>query len=216
VYPFPVKEAESPFREMSGDEEVLKFHFRTMCLWKLRASEYIKQHIIGMYALLPTMQGASQDLLLHSIGEMIAHYASDDTQLAQQLKWLGVLLRRSETVSVQDKAVVQERLNMWNNLLDEDPIIQSRIAQGIERGIEKVVEKATEKATKKGEAEGALSTSRQLVLELVEARFPELVRFAEQRIMKIKKTESLKRLVGQIAVAPDEATARHALDPQEA
>jgi hypothetical protein len=221
VYPFPVKEAGSPFREISGDEEILKFHFRTMCLWKLSASTYVREHIIGMYALLPTMQDASQDLLLQSIEEMITYYAGDNTQLAQQLKWLGVLLRRSELVPVKDKAVVQERLNMWNNLLDEDPYLQSRIAQAAEKAAEKAakqglqqgLQQGLEKGRAEGEAEGALNASRQLVLELVEARFPGLKSFAEQRVLKMRKPESLRRLIGQIAVAPDEETARRTLSP---
>ena len=38
-------------------EELLLFHFRVFPLWKLKAEQYINEHAVVMYALLPTMAG---------------------------------------------------------------------------------------------------------------------------------------------------------------
>ncbi|HVB25776.1 MAG TPA: hypothetical protein VNG51_27815 [Ktedonobacteraceae bacterium] len=51
---------------------------------------------------------------------MAQNNVGDDVQLANQLKWLGVLLRRSETMSIDDKVAVQERLNMWDYSLEQN------------------------------------------------------------------------------------------------
>ncbi|HVB61411.1 MAG TPA: hypothetical protein VNE61_09490, partial [Ktedonobacteraceae bacterium] len=56
IYPFPVTMARSPYREQSGDEDIVVFYYRTLPLWKLKAEAYVKAHAIWMYALLPVMQ----------------------------------------------------------------------------------------------------------------------------------------------------------------
>lgn len=99
------------------------FYFHTLCLWKLEAEYFVQKHIISMYAFLPVMNGTNEQMLLDALNELAENYVGDDVQLANQLKWLGVLLRRSETMSIDDKVAVQERLNMWDNLLEQDPYL---------------------------------------------------------------------------------------------
>ena len=71
----------------------------------------------------------------------------------------------------------------YDSLLDEDPDIQERIARGIERG--KIEER------------------QKTVIELVEV--------AQEQVVQLNKPDELSRLVKQIALAPDEATARWVL-----
>ena len=70
-YPFRTSMATSPLQEMSGKTELLRFHFQTFPLWRLHAEQYIKEHALFMYALLPTMDGANANLLNAAINEMI-------------------------------------------------------------------------------------------------------------------------------------------------
>ena len=63
VYPFPTKMAESPLRETFDDEELLIFRFRVFPRWEQQAEQYINEHAVVMYALLPTMEGANASLL---------------------------------------------------------------------------------------------------------------------------------------------------------
>jgi len=112
VYLFPTSEAESPFEEECGPEKLMIFYFHTLCLWKLDAEYFVRKHAISMYAFLPTMNGANEQMLLDALNELSQHYEGDDVHLANQLKWLGVLLRRSETMSIDDKVAVREQLNM--------------------------------------------------------------------------------------------------------
>ncbi len=199
IYPFPTTVVESPFREMSGNVEVLHFNFQVLCLWQLEAEHFVQERLVSMYALLPTMRGANEHLLTRAIDELIQQYKGDDTQIAQQLKWLGVLLRRAEIMPVEDQQAIQERLDMWDNLLEEDPYIQKKVAKGVAQG----------KA--EGKAEGELEASQKMAVEIVEARFPVLTELAKQYVKRIRKTDDLLQLGRQIAIAPDEATARHVL-----
>lgn len=53
--------------------------------------------------------------------------------------------------------------------------------------------------------------SQEMIVGIVEARFPELVDLAQERVEKIKQLEILNLLAKQIVLAPDEATARWTL-----
>ena len=68
------------------------------------------------------------------------------------------MLRRSDTISREDKARIQKELRMYDKLWDEDPEIQ-RI-------------KAEAKA--EGKVEAKVEASPEMIVGIVEARFPEL------------------------------------------
>jgi hypothetical protein len=89
-------------------------------------------------------------------------------------------------------------LSTYDHLWDEDPRVQH--------------DRAVSKA--EGKAEGEIQTARQFVVTTVEARFPALAELAQQRVAQIDSVEKLDRLNRQIAVAPDEATARWALSDE--
>ncbi len=74
VYPFRASMATSPLQEMSGKTALLTFNFRVFPLWQLHAEQYIREHVLFMYALLPTMEGANADLLNTAISEMVEYY----------------------------------------------------------------------------------------------------------------------------------------------
>src|SRR5258705_11750386 len=124
-----------------------------------------------MYAFLPTMHGADEALLKQAIDELIEYYKHDDTKLARELRWLGILLRRTETVPLDDKRKVQERLDMWDSLTEQDPKMKQIRAQ----------------SKAEGKAEGELKASQRMVLDLIEVRFPQLSETAEQSVKRIKK-----------------------------
>lgn len=231
VYLFPASIAQSPFEEKCGKKKLLKFYFRQLCLWKLNANYFVRRHIVSMYALLPTMQGVNQDILLAAIDELSEYYAGNEVQLAHHLKWLGVMLRRSETVSMDDKEPVQERLDMWDNLLEQDEYLQKFIDRKAEKKAEEIAEKKAEEIAEKkvgkaeekgmqqgiekgkvmGETEGELKASRSFVLDIVAMRFPSLTEMAKRRVQKIDKPANLRQIATGIAIAPDEKTALQVL-----
>ena len=212
IYPFRTKVVEPPFRELDGDKEILKFDYKVLCLWKMSARRFIMEHIVSMYALLPTMEGADEALLTQAIEELAEYYQKDETRLARQLLWLGILLRRTDTVASRDKRRVQERLNMWNDLIEKDPKIREirtkSKAQGRAEGL------AEGKA--EGLAEGEVKGLQQAVVRIVRGRFPELSELAQQKVTQVNEAPILYFLVEQVSLAPDEAMVRWLLRPSPA
>ena len=199
VYPFPTKMAESPLREEDEDGEIVTFHFRVFPLWQLQAEQYVHDHAIVMYALLPTMQGADTTLLHKAIDEMVEYYKGDDTKLAQELRWIGIVLRRVKSIAREDKREIQERLNMWDDLMEKDPKMR------------KIRRESEAKGRAKGKTEGLVEGLRRAIITAVKLRFPSLVELAEQRVAQINRPDKLNLLLDQIASAPDEAAVRSLL-----
>lgn len=191
IYPFPTKMAESPLREEDEDGEIVTFHFRVFPLWQSKAEQYMSEHAVVMFALLPTMQGANALLLHKAIDEMVEYYKGNETKLVQELRWMGIVLRRVNTIPREDKREIQERLNMWDDLFEKDPKMR----------------KIRRESENKGLAEGL----RVAVITLVRVRFPALTDLAEQRVNQISKPAKLNLLLDQIENAPDEDTARSLL-----
>ena len=196
VYPFPTKMAMSPFLEEDEDGEIVTFHFRIFPLCQLKAEHYIHEHAIVMYALLPTMQGADAALLHKAIDEMVEYYKGNDSKLAQELRWMGIVLRRAKSIPREDKREIQERLNMWDDLMEKDPKMRKILRESEARG----------------RTEGEVKALRKAVAIAVKMRFPSLAELAQQRVAQINKPDKLDLLLDQIANAPDEETARSLLD----
>jgi hypothetical protein len=100
MYPFETKVPETPFKEMSGDEWLLQLNYKVLLLWKLEAQQFVQDHVVGMYALLPAMKGATAPMLLQAIKEMELKYKFP--QLGHHLIRFRTVLRRSKTLSEQD------------------------------------------------------------------------------------------------------------------
>ncbi len=190
LYLFETTVPESPFRE-SDDEDSLTFPYRSIALWTLDAREHLHKGIIGMYTLLPGMKNANAAILLRAIDTMERHYPRQE--LGNCLRRFRTILRRSNTISEQDKQIIEERLHMeYDSLIDEDPDLKERVA--------------------KSKADGEVEGLQKMVLKAVEDQYPTLEELAEKRIEVIRKPEILMQLVQLIYKAPNEDTAHWLLE----
>jgi len=82
------------------------------------------------------------------------------------------------------------------SLLDENPFVQQRKAEGREEG----------------RAEGLAEGLQKALVTVVEGRFPPLVELAQQRVTRVTKPDALSLVIKGLVAAPDEATARLLLD----
>jgi predicted transposase YdaD len=207
VYPFQTTVVESPLQERSGGEVLLEFRFRTLCLWKLSAEDFVRERVFCMYALLPTMQGASEPLLRQAIDELVDLYRDNDRRLARELLWFGLLLRRVTSLPSEVKQRIEEKLSMWDNLIAEDPKLKKWFDMERLEGREEGREEGRAEAL--AEASAAL---RSTVLSTLERRFPRLVEESQASIENIRSFDSLRQLIAEIAVAQDEDAARRAIE----
>src|SRR5229473_1491315 len=194
LYLFETSVPTSPYREMSGQYELLTFHYRVIALWTLDAREYVEKRAIYMYTFLPGMKGANVALLKEAIDGMKQRYTQK--QLARHLTRFRTILHRSTMLTEADKELVEDYMQSYDSLLDSDPYFQQRLA-------EKAAEQATEREI------GALQ---QVALEAVEEQFPALLDQAREKVIQVKQPDLLRLLVKQIYKAPDEKTARWLLE----
>jgi len=208
VYPFPTKMAESPLREVDENGEILTFHFQVLPLWQLQAEHFVNDHAVVLYALLPTMQGANAGLLHKAIDEMVEYYKGDNTRLAQEFRWMGIVIRRATSMSRADKREIQERLTMWDDLMEKDPRMQKirkeSEAKGRTEGLKEGRTEGLKEGIEKGIREGLAEGLRKAIITAIKLRFPDLTEVAQEKVARVNKPEKLDLLVDQIAVAPDE------------
>jgi hypothetical protein len=124
VYPFRTVMAVSPLEIRSGEEPLHTFHFHTLPLFTLEAERYIQEHIICMYPLLPSMQGANSQVIIQAMTELAELYQEDEATLAQEFTWMQVLLERTTTISDEEKAKIGDKLKMYDPLWEEHPRVK--------------------------------------------------------------------------------------------
>jgi hypothetical protein len=98
---------------------------------------------------------------------------------------------------LQDKLEVEDYLDYYDSLLDQDPYIQQK---ALERAL----------GTTLGRTEG-IQAFQDAVVEIVKNRFPTLVELAQQRVVQIKQLEDLKQLNVQLSIVADQVAARRLL-----
>jgi flagellar biosynthesis/type III secretory pathway protein FliH len=139
---------------------------------------------------------------------MVEYSKGDTTRLAQEFRWMGIVIRKVTSMPRADKREIQERLNMWDDLMEKDPKMRKirkeseakGRTEGIKEGIEKGLKDGRTEDLKEGLAEGL----RKAIITTVKLRFPDLTELAQEKVARVNKPEKLDLLVDQIAIAPDE------------
>jgi len=171
--------------------EVLTFNFRVLPLWLLDARQYVAEHEISMYTLLPMMDHIDANMLLQAIDELIEYCKGNDSKLARRLLWLNVFLRRAETLPLVEKTRVEERLEMFDELLEQDEFVQ--------------------KQRIRAEKDGEIKSARKILVSFISIRYPSLIELANQRAEKITQEAVLQNILEKVFAANDEATVRSIL-----
>ena len=195
IYPFETAIPESPLRIVVGSENVLTFHFHVIALWTLDARSYLQRRVVSMYALLPTMNGATYEVLKQALDEMKAEH-SESRRLAEQILLFDTFLQRSGTVLPEHKHKIEEYMDMFDSLLEESRFVRKKRAEG------KI----------EGKIEGTIETLRQVVVEFVQTRFPSLTNLAQQKVANVNEPQRLHGLIMQLATIDDEKNAQRLLN----
>jgi hypothetical protein len=209
--------AESPLVVSDGKKNIITFDFQRLALFKENAEHYVRKHIVSMYPLLPTMQGADHVLLKRAMDELADLYRGEEGTLAEQFVWMELLLERTGTISMREKKEIQKELKMYNSLWENHPKVKELRAEMNELTKGKARAKAEGRAEGKaegraeGKAEGEIQALRRTLVHIVQVRFPDLTEVAQQKAEQISNAGALDLLVQQIIVAPDEDKVRWAL-----
>ena len=197
---------------MSGDEELLVLRYRVIALWTYSAQQYLDQHEVAIYPLLPTMDGANYARLAQALDEMKEGYNEQPRRLADHLLWFGTFLERADVVLLEDKRRIQQKMENFASLLDQNPFVQKRRAEGKEEGRAEGLVEGRAEGLVEGRAEGLVEGLQKALVTVVEGRFPPLTDLAQKMVVQATKPDALNLVIKGIVSAPDEATARLLLD----
>jgi predicted transposase YdaD len=161
---------ESPFvRTFPNGEEIHRFFYRIIKLWEIPAEAVLKTGWIGILPLVTLTDGGKQPEVVR---EMIDRLVS-----AQEYDLLAI----SEVVgglaftTGPELEWFKRRFSMFQDILRESPIYQEIMEQGLEKGRE----------------EGRIREQREMLIRLVQLRFPELLALARQQAHGITNPEAL-------------------------
>jgi hypothetical protein len=156
----------------------------------------MKHKLISVYPLLPAMEYTGTAILLKAIDEMVEYYQGDETELSQQLLWFKIFLARTDTIPEEEKKQVEERLDVFEQLLEESSYVQKQRAIG--------------------EARGEAKTLRKVLVDIVNARYPALTALAQEYAIHQSDIGKLRATIQSLAAAPDEAHVRFILSASPA
>ncbi|MGI9060000.1 MAG: hypothetical protein ACR2H5_15630 [Ktedonobacteraceae bacterium] len=131
-----------------------------------------------------------------AIDEMVQYYQGKPAKLAEELRWMGIVLRRVKTLPRTEKREIEERLNMWDDLMERDPKMK----------------KIRKESEAKGKAQGIAEGLQKAVITVVTLRFPPLTELAQQKVSRVRQPDTLNLLLEQVTSVPDEEAVRLLLD----
>lgn len=168
---------QSPFiRELPTGEEVVRFHYRSIELEKLASEELLQTGLVGLLPLLPlTRDGAQREVVEKMITGLVSAEKTDSL-------WIGYAL--ASKVLKDDLQWLRRRFAVFGDILRETPVYQEVLAEGLEKGLK----------------EGELRAQRQILLDVVQERFPGLAHLAKKQADTIEDPEILRRLIVKMSV----------------
>jgi predicted transposase YdaD len=213
VCPFETSALPKSLLELKWGKEVLTAHrYRVVALWLQDARELVEQGLVELYALLPTMRGATYELLVQALRDMRAFHA-DESRLRRHLMWFDALLGRTTTVTQEDKRRVRHAMvNEFRSLLDEGYFVQMRVAESRQEALAEGLAQGEAKGREEGREEGLEEGLTEALLMVTELRFPTLLELAEQRARQAKRSGDLRLVLKGVKNASSEEAARNILD----
>jgi hypothetical protein len=155
-----------------------------------------------MYSLLPAMHGVNASMLIQTLHDMKLHYTTE--KMKHHLDRFWKMLQKSVTISKEDKAQVEEALQMqFDWFIDTVPEVIERVERAKEQG----EARGEAKGEAKGITKGELQALRRAAMHVVQTPFPALLAFGQVQVDKITQPAQLDKLLVDLMQAPDEAAA---------
>jgi flagellar biosynthesis/type III secretory pathway protein FliH len=151
----------------------------------------------------------------------------DRPQLAYRFRWFASILRRTTTVTAENKQIIEKEFEVqfdYKELIQDDPIIQSLLAErelqsrsegealGEARGEARGRAEGEARGKAEGILEGEIKATKDDILCVLTARFSAaLADRARSVITPMQNADMLKMIFQQVLRLPDEQTVRIAL-----
>jgi flagellar biosynthesis/type III secretory pathway protein FliH len=158
------------------------------------------------------MQSVDAATLLQAIDELVEYCKGDEVKLDRRLLWLSTFLRRAEVMPPLEKQRVQERLKMFDELLEQDEFVKKQRERGLQEGLQKGLQEGLQK----GLQEGQIVAYQKMLVDIVKNKFPSLEDLAQRRAAQTSQLDALGEVINLVSAVNDENTARFILNPSSA
>jgi hypothetical protein len=194
-----------------GDNEVLRFHFLSIEMGKLTPEDILQTQQTGLYPLLPLTKGGAERQEVERMFRELG--GTGQTELELIGFTLASLVFRQKNGADQNWLI--RRFQQMHDMIRETPIYQLILQEGREEGLEEGIEKGIEKGIEQGLIEGIekgqRNALRQAVIDVVQERFPKLVRLAKKQVIVIEDIALLRHLVVKVSIAQTAQEAKEQL-----
>jgi len=171
--------AESPLKwELPTGQEILRFHFIVIKLWEIAADELIQTGLTGLLPLVPLTKDGGQYETIDEVATKLA--TAEEYNLLEYARRFASLVFKDGS----DREWLNRRFAVYKDILDDSWVVQEERQQGELRALH------------------------QALLDIVQARFPEILPYTKKQTEGIEDTEILRRLIVKMSTVP---TAEEAL-----
>ncbi len=186
--------------------KVLDYYFESIELGELSPEELLQRDEPGLLPLLPlTRGGASREVTMKMFADL---ETAGRTELVAIGATLASLVFSRENTT--DLEWLHRRLSEMHNILRESPFYQEILQEGREEGLQEGREEGLQEGLEKGRQE-KLQVLRDTLLNVVQARFPKMVRLAKGQAAIIDDPAALEGLIVKVSIAQKAKDARSAL-----
>jgi predicted transposase YdaD len=188
-----------------GGNEILRFFFQVIKLWEVPAEQLLQTGWSALLPLAPLAKGGKRsDIIQEMIDRLVSEKAFDLLAIAEVM---GGLVFKEGT----EREAFKRRFKMFQDILKESWVYQRIGQEFFAEGIEKGIEEGKKVGIKEGEKEGKLQALREMLLNVVKVRFPELHTMTEERVTSINNPEVLSAVNLQLVMAQTSEEARQIL-----
>jgi predicted transposase YdaD len=196
------KVAISPLvRILPDGEEVLRFHFRVILLWDIPYQDLIAEGLPGILPLVPLARGGAKREVIE---EVIARLMPEGKPARKELLALTRLFASLAFESKEDQEWLGRKFDMLKDILRDTPAYKQILEEGLEEGLEKGLKEGREQGRKEGiekERQERLQSLRSMILDLVQTRYPTLMKLAKGQTTIIEQPKTLEVLLVRVAQA---------------
>jgi len=192
-----------------------------ICLWRIPTQELQEKGLIGLLPLLPlTREGRRREVVEEIITVLMPLEEEPQRNLLPITYALASLAFEHDEENLN---WLYRRFAMIDDIIRETPaykvLTREAREEGIEIGFERGIEQGIERGIEQGierERQRALQLQRELLLNVVKAHFPKLVRLARKQGSVIDEAKVLNDLIVKVSSAPTmEEARRHLLAVDE-
>ena len=190
-------------RKLPMGQEISRFYFGAIELADLPAEQFFQTGPLGLLPLVPLMEGGTKQ---EAVDTMISRLASAQEQ---QLLTISYLLGGLAFEGEEAQRWFKERFDMFEEMIQDTYAYRKVIEKGIQQGVQQGIQQGVEL--------GEIRALRQVVLDVVAQRFPEMERSAKKLVETLRTASTLHRLIIKLSKAqtPQEATVAFMLEESE-